>query len=95
MWLFFSKIFTQNFKILVKQQLILQDLAKLRKGKKKISQNGKKWVSRLMDNTMKFSFWLSVIYHVKSDCLFTNYKKQNSKIPSESEEIISFFFLFF
>ena len=36
----FSKSFSQNLKILVNKQLILQDFYKI----KKISQNGKKWV---------------------------------------------------
>ena len=43
-----------------------------------------------LDNVLKFYFWLNFIYHVKIDCLIYNYKKKNSKIPSQSREIIIF-----
>ena len=42
------------------------------------------------DNIFKFSFCLNFIYHVKIDSQFTNTKRKIQKIPSESEEIISF-----
>ena len=38
-----------------------------------------------LDNILKFYFWLNFIYHVKCKVLLIyEYKKKNSKIPSEN-----------
>ena len=36
-----------------------------------------------LDNILKFYFWLNFIYH-KMQLLIYEYKKENSKIPSEN-----------
>ena len=35
-----------------------------------------------LDNISNVSFWINFIYRLKTDCLFTNTKNKNSKIPS-------------
>ena len=41
-------------------------------------------VKGALDNILKFYFWLNFIYHVKMQLLIYEYKKKNSKIPSEN-----------
>ena len=46
--------------------------------------NLKLLIKGALDNILKFYFWLNFIYHVKMQLLIYEYKKKNSKVPSEN-----------